>query len=36
LFNMASTNDIFEDVLNKYYDGKCCQYTLNHLIKDKI
>ena len=35
LFAMVSPNDIFENVLDKYYDGKRCQYTLNHLIKDK-
>ena len=33
LFDMVSPNEVFEDVLDKYYDGKRCQYTLNHLIK---
>lgn len=28
LFDLVSSNDIFKDVLNKYYEGKTCEKTL--------
>lgn len=31
LFDLVSPNDIFNDVLDKYYEGKPCEKTMRHL-----
>lgn len=35
LFDLVSPNDIFAEVLNKYYDGKRCELTLQYTITSK-
>ena len=35
LFDVVSPNDIFAQVLEKYYDGKQCELTIERLQKEK-